>query len=674
MRVCRGRRAGRQGLVLNAAFACLLLLTMFFAAYFLFVRSQTKLTQNVLAGEKAYHLAQGGVSAAVGYFANTKEPSRLYREILAGRPPAELEGKTETLPADCEPLQKLITAVRGEASVQVEMTLLAFTTFAQVPGTSVAPDPVEKRGILKIVSTGEFAGSKRRVVTFKEVKVVTVLPYVMSKFTLFAADRAGSADLNRIKVKKVDLANTTVPPENQHAPLYLKNGAGKDPEANGWVFLGGAPWKFNLQWGQNKWGDQFQILKNGWELARASSTATPLPASFKLLLLQRGTFEGFRAENRLFAAFDFDQPVPPETSGDPVTEFTGLLRPYGAPPAATGDSEMDVSPTYLLGRVYRRFMTLRYIKRVADDRKVYLPYAPADASDPNGSVMFSTALYAPPLPQGITDPPGWPEAQLKNDVFANLYPVYRENMSNVEEQSYNRAFDFLEDPQEVDPVRRLAPVKVQHASGAPSASGFLYEPDLNDGNVVIKAAGGRELFKGALNQLVSEDLNVLERATFVGDASGFEEWLKRAPKAIPGIVYFRGGDIVIDRPLALKSGGILAVDGSITIAAPVTVDAAGQPLSLVSLTGGITCAGTGPVQASLVALRGSLTRDPGAGPLNVFGNVVVGRLSLSELCEGKDIGRIVYDPRLDPTVAGAELKNYSVQLSPWRTDYLPPAE
>lgn len=673
MQVRRGRGA-RRGMVLNTAFACLLLLTMFFAAYFLYVRSQTKLTQNVLAGEKAYHLAQAGVSAAVGYFANTKQPSQLYREILAGRPPAELDGKTEALPPDCEPLQKLITAVRGEASVQVEMTLLAFTTFAPVAGTAVAPDPVEKRGILKITSTGEFSGSKRRIVSFKEVKVVTVLPYVMSKFTLFAVDRAGSSDLNRVKVKKVDLANTTVPPENQHAPLYLKNGAGRNAEQNGWVFLGGAPWKFNLQWGQNKWGDQFQLLKNGWELARASSTATPLPASYKLLLLQRGTFEGFRAENRLFAAFDFDQPVPPETSGDPVTEFSGLLRPYGAPPAATGDSEMDVSPTYVLGRAYRRFMNLRYIKRVADDRKVYLPYAPADTSDPNGSGLFTTGLYAPPLPQGITDPPGWPESQIKNDVFANLYPVYREYMSDVEEQPYNRAADFLDDPQEVDPVRKLTPVRVQHGSGAPSASGFLYDADLNDGNVAIKTELGRELFKGALNQLVSEDLNIPERATFVGDASGFEDWLKRAPKTIPGIVYFRGGDVVIDRPLALKSGGILAVDGSITIAAPITVDPAGQPLSLVSLTGSITYAGTAPVQASLVALRGTLSRDPGAGPLDVFGNVVLGRLSLSELCEGKDMGRIVYDPRLDPTVTGAEQKSYSVQLSPWRTDYQPPAE
>src|SRR4051794_8797827 len=134
----------RVGLVLNTAFACLLLLTLMIASYFLYVRGQTRLTQNVLAGEKAYHLAQGGIAAGIGYFANSRDFSRLYRDILAGRDSAALNGATETLPPACEAIDRMISQARGEATVTVELTLLGFRPFALPdPQSPLAPDPVE---------------------------------------------------------------------------------------------------------------------------------------------------------------------------------------------------------------------------------------------------------------------------------------------------------------------------------------------------------------------------------------------------------------------------------------------------------------------------------------------------------------------------------------------------
>ena len=660
----------RKGLVLNTAFACLLLLSLMIASYFLFVRGQARLTQNVLAGEKAYHLAQGGVAAGIGYFTNTRDFARLYRDILAGKPPATLNGSTEMLPPDAEVLQRLVSAARGEATITVELALLGFKPFAAPdPNSGLAADPVEKRGILKVTSTADYAGAKRRVIAYKEVKIVNVIPYVVSKFTLFSTEHTPGDSPNLIKMKKVDLTTAEPKPENRYAPLFLKNGAGKNPEENGWVFLGGDlaahnTWMLNLTWGEKGWGEQFQLLKRPWELARASSTATPLAAAYHSMLLQRGFFEGVQADNKLFAHYAFDQPAPPPSpSDDPVGEGASLLRPYGCPAGQLADSEIDVSPTYVLGPVFRRWMDLRYVKRVADGRTVYAPYA----TDP----VFAGAAPAP-----------WPVApafDVKNDVFQNIYPFYEDYMSTVtldrrgaELETYNRACDYLDEPQEVEPPHRLAPVKVTHATG--SMPGWLYDPALNNGYVGIHDAAGRELFRGWLHQLVSADLRIPERATFRGDAGGFPAWLAKLPRSIPGIVSFSGGDVVIDRPMNLDSGGIVAADGNITIAAPITVAPGGRPLSLVSLKGSIHISTAGPVQASLVALGGTVMREAGTPPLKVLGNVVANRLSLANLCEGREPGKITYDTRLDPTAPGAEANMYAVQMSPWRSDYMPPVD
>lgn len=660
----------RSGLVLNTAFACLLLLSLMIATYFLFVRGQARLTQNVLAGEKAYHLAQGGIAAGIGYFTNTRDFAKLYRDIIAGKPATALNGATESLPPDAEVLTRLVSAARGEASISVELSLLGFKPFAPPdPGSGLAPDPVEKRGILKVTSTADYAGSKRRVVAYKEVKIVNVIPYVVSKFTLFSAERAPGDSPNLIKMKKVDLTTAEPKPENRHAPLFLKNGAAKNPEENGWVFLGGDlaahnTWVFNMTWGEKGWGEQFQLLRRGWELTRASSTATPLPAAYHAQLLQRGFFEGIQADNKMVANYNFDQPAPPPSpSDDPVGDGASLLRPYGCPAGQVPDPELDVSPTYVLGPVFRRWVDLRYIKRTADGVSQFIPYAT--------EAFFNGAAPAP-----------WPAApkfDVKNDVFGNVYPFYEDYMSQVsvdragpELETYNRACDFLEEPQEVEPQRKLNPTKVAHATG--NVNGWLYDPALNNGYVSIHDSQRRELFRGWLHQLVSADLRIPQRATFRGDAGGFAAWLANPPKAIPGIVSFSGGDIVIDKPLKLDSGGIVACDGNITVAAPITVEAGGKPLSLVSLNGSIHLSTGGPVQASLVALAGGVVREGGAPALKIQGNVVARRLSLAGLCEGPEPGKIVYDTRLDPTAADAAEHMYSVQLSPWRSDYMPPVE
>lgn len=644
-------RPNTRGIILHVALGIVVLAGLFALTYFAFVRGQTRLTQGALAGEVAYHLAQGGVSAAIGAFTNTQTPTRLY-EALVTRTPEEINGLSDRMGPESLPLDLLARKVRGDASVKVEMTLSGFARFPRPdPESGIQEDPVEKHGTLRITSTASFMGTSRRVVAFKEVRVVNVLPPVVSKFTLFVKNRIPAASLNGIRWAKGDLSSGAPAPGNVHAPLFLRNGPARNPEESGWVFLGGGAHHLNLTWGATGWGDQFLLLRNPWQVTADPSSPLALGAGHAALLMQRGVFSGIKTDNDLFTHYDFDQPP-----GDPVGEEAALLRPYGPSPTASIDPDLDVSPTYVLGQVYRRFLNFRYIRQLAIGRVAYCPYSRA-------------ADWAAPPPQPWSRPPPF---EVKVGVFGSSYALYTGYMSTVVEESVNRGLDFLSEPQELDPgARLLNTVRVRHSMGLPD---FLYDPRVNTGHVAIRTADGRKLFDGHLHRILPRDLRVSERAVFSADASRFPRWLARPPRRIPGIVHFTGGDLLIDRPLDLESGGVLAADGSIVIGAGVQVKPYGRPLSLVSLSGNIVLRTGAPVEAALVALSGTLVRETGR-PVAVRGCVAVEHLDLAAVCKAPTHGKIIYDARLDPTAAtDPRGPAYAAMLSPWRTHYLPPVE
>jgi hypothetical protein len=245
-------------------------------------------------------------------------------------------------------------------------------------------------------------------------------------------------------------------------------------------------------------------------------------------------------------------------------------------------------------------------------------------------------------------------------------------MSTIVEESFNRGLDFLEEPQSLDPpLRMLSPSRVSHAMGL---ADFLYDPQANTGQVVMRTEDGRKVFDGYLHRLVPDDLRIRERAVFSAPAARASRWLARRPRRVPGIVHFKGGDLVIEHPLELESGGIVAADGSIVVAAPVRVKPYGKPLSLVALDGDVVIKTPGAIEASLVALSGTIVKDADR-PIFVRGSVAVNHLDYGAICRSSGHGKIVYDARLDPTVgAGSRRSTYAVHLSPSRAQYAPPAE
>lgn len=625
--------------------AFVLLLALFVMFYFNFMQGQSQIARRMVAGEVAIQLAQGGVSAGIAYFGNTREPSRLYK-LLVTESPEKINGQTEELPlTDHAVVQRMLADYGGQAKLEVELTLLNFQPFYKKTesDSGIVYGQTEKFGTLKIVSTAIFNGTPKRIVAFKLLKVVNAVPYVVSKFTLFAQERALTSP-NQVKMRKVDLKLGEADVKNVHGPLFLRHGPERKPEESGWVFLGGGDYRLNLTWGEKGFGEQFQMLRKPWEMVSDPTIQPPLPSNFQTLLLHRGFFQGIKADNDLFDHFDFDR------TPDPVGEKASVLHLFGAPADAGVFPDMDISPTYVLGQVYRRYLALRYIRKLDTRQVSFLPFAGiGDWTGPS------------PAPWQAA-----PAFDVRAEAFSGNFVQYAQVMSQVVQEPYNRAADNLGEHQEVDPPATLTDTR-RLTHRLPQHKDFLYEPSLNNGEVSIREADGKRLFDGSLTRIRMEDLFLRERAVFTMPADKFPAFLAAKKRRIPGILFFTGGDIDINQDLDLDSGGIIAASGSITISGRITVKPFGRPLVLASQGGDIKLSGTSRVEASLVALNGTVRREPGT-PMDVLGNIVASALDLDKLTANSPPGRVVYDTRLDPTTPGGA--TYAVYMGPARDHYL----
>ena len=643
----------RQGFFLNVALALIILLGLLVLTYFNFMRGQSRLTQGMLAGEVAYHLAQAGLSAGVAYFTNTRQPCNLYK-LVTTEGTDRINGRTEALPIRGNPVvTRLLSEYNDEATLAVDLELANFKPFytRTESESGIVYGTVEKYGTLRLTSTGSFQGVKRRVIAFKDVKVIDLVPYVVSKFTLFLEEKPPGAGPNLVVIKKTDIRNGEPDRSNKNGPIFFRHGPERKLEENGWVFLGGGDYRLNLTWGENGWGEQFQMLKRGWIINSDPEASAPLPPDYVTAMLQRGFFDQVKSDNDLLDGYDFDGGT------DPITQKATVLHLYGAPAENSVDPELDLSPTYVLGQVRRRFLDLRYIRRLSDGKKSFLPFC-------------ALSDWQKPAPAPWPAPP---EFDVKADVFGGDFDRYAPYMSNVPQVqsrklSYNRSIDYMADPQELDPPYKLMDtVRVTHRM--PQNRDFLYEPALNTGDVIVKTQSGRKLFDGNLSRIVMEDLFLKQRAIYTVPAASFGRFLSKRKK-IPGIVLFTGGDVAITKDVEFESGGIIAASGSITVRANVRVKPYGRPLVLASLGGSVHLKGARRVEASLVALNGTITREPGSR-LDVLGNLVARSIDLDKFTLNCDAGRVIYDPRLDPTVGSGA--NNAVYLSPSRDYYLVPS-
>lgn len=631
-------------MLLYVVLGVVVVLGVFIMSFQTFVRNETAMSRHLLAGEAAWQVSRAGVAAGLAWFENVRTPCPLRRLLMEQRAEA-LEGASAELPVeDHGPLQAVMMPHGEKAWLKVTLELHAFQSLNQgVPRSpaGVLYGNVEKRGILQVVAEATVEKQTRVLVGQKEIRVVCTVPYVVSKFTLFAGElrELGSPTvkanhLDRLVLSRTSFERAEVDPASPSGVLRLFHGDDEALEDRGFVFLGSDGERvLNLAYGDGPAGEAHHLLRSAWEVVPTSGGPN---AGYRVKFLEKGFFTGIRSETDLLDHYPLD--APPD---DPPGEGASLLQLLGSP--------QEPSATVVLGNLRRRFLMLRYLRKVSTGQHVPLPWS-------------SPSTWGPP-------PSPWPAPQVYDasiEGFDDVYDRYAACMSSVWEEPYSCSVDQVAagDYAGMLPPRALAaPRRVTHPDGI---TDFLYLPERNDGRVVLSTASGTELFRGDLRDMSSADLRIPERATFSIPAERFAEFMASEPTRIPGILHVTGGGVTLDRPLRLADGGIICADGPVTVSQAPAVAPGGRALVLVSLLGDVTVTTEDPVQASLVALRGTLRKGSGQA-VHVEGAVALGWLDPGTLLRGGGDVVIRYDgDRLDPTRAGGA---YAVTMAPERTLY-----
>ena len=637
----RHRQESRRGVLLYAVLGLAMLLAIFLFSYYTFVMSETQMTKHIMSSEVAYHIAQAGVSAGVAWFENTKKPCAL-RNKLIGSKVSAVNSLCEEMDIDSHaPLQEILSQYGDLVSLEVILSLDGFKPIFAVPRavSGIVYNDVEKMGVLRVRSVATFRGTRRTLVAHKQVMVVSMLPYVVSKFTLFARElhslggpSVKTNHLNAMKLKRNGFEGQPAGGLTGYGYLRLNHGSQSKVEDRGWVFLGSGEERFlNLSMGRGDTGENHHLLKAPWEITSGNT----LNSGYTIKFIQKGVFTDIKADNDIYDYYPFGKP-----NHDPIHDKAALLQLFG--------SANKPSATLTLGRLYRRFLMLRYARKVSTNQHVMLPFCPQ--------------AFFGPAPKPWNSQPSF---DVVKEAFDDNYGRYASCMSSLYEEPYNRSFDFIDGSYTgMTPPRKLVDIKrLKHPDGL---TDFLYKPDRNTGKVDIYTSDGGKLFNGNLRQVISNDLVLPPRATYTLQSKKFKNFLASKPKKIPGIVYFKGGPIVIDKELKLEEGGVICADGAITIKTPISVKANKRPLALVSLKGDITIKTEEKVQASLVALGGTLRKSQGSS-LIIEGNVVLQSLDPETLLRGGGDVNITFDDRLDPT--RPQNTAYACFLSPQRAYY-----
>lgn len=650
-------RARRRGVVLAIVGALVLVIAVGTFMLQRVMHQRYLESHRYTAGEVAVHLAEAGVNVTLERVRedSLRPGSRFHELLVLGRADA-VRGLSEDLSS---PFLDELVEILGDASLSVRVELRDFRAYQEGGGLrGVVGDPREKFGQLVVVARAEVRGVARTLHAARQVKVVNVTAPVLSKFTLFLRSRAGQ-DPNLLGYDRVDPAAGFTLEGAPASPLVLFHRPEQFPavvdgrfdslaavfedlvpDAGGLVYLGGEePWDLNLVHGPGAGPLEEQHLLRRTRY-RVASTLAGVEGEVGMTF---GFYDGALESAPLGGAPGQPARLVGPTGG-PVAPGTSALHLYG--------DVGNVSPTPVLGPVFRRYLTLRLL-----DGQWYPHRTPEQ--------FRSLGTQAP---------------------FGGSYPEYARIMARVEHESYNRGFDYVATNSEalVDPrlvVARETPfVPAVRLSAAvlgrlgPAVAGdehFLYAAPgaPSPGSVRLSRLGGGEredLFLGALADLDGELLQaaLTAKATYaVDDAAGFRErFLDGARVTTPGVLWVRRGDLELE-DLQASRGLMILVEGSLTLRGPVTgqVGESGvrEPITLVSLGGDVRVETGAAIQAQLVALRG---RVRSRGRLEVQGGLAAESLDLRTMVQGPGSRRVTYDPIFDTTSPEAYAHQLQVTL------------
>jgi|GEM_PF-1905586 hypothetical protein len=669
----------RKGFLVPLAIAILAILFVLGTTLFMVSRQHLHSARFYADRESAYHVGAGCVELGV-------EVLESFLEFLNNPDPATFP-KHENLPTELEEIgsqffnpdgsikedsatslsSTLKDSLTGSSEFSVDLRLgIKQMKLLSGPDTvgGVPPDDREAIYLFTITADVTGEGASLKVIAFKQWRIVNILLPVLGKFTLFTRDQ-GTLTVNGVP-------DTKLPADLRAIPIAINSGQSlgsteklsaldlkKHILSQGWIFLGGSPWSLSLShgWGAEKYQDAFttrglEYYKVG-EGVRSGKDSRLIQLSLNPSV---GEFEWWRMITGFYKELSTTEEFEVLSHlGVDLVSYSSTLNLYG--------TAQNPSPTLVLGDVRRRWALLQGLFNEKNGIWAALPFLQRDEFEteptwPGGASPSSVAII--------------------KDNFDDDYEEYKFQMSQVIEEGYNegilRALD-LSDPAWNDRFHL-------ECEGLESSVQDLLlleslTVDSMNKRFCNRIVGGVYSLLDEDSKLLFEEVDLesftnlshLERRS-AREYETFQEFLQEHVDPVSGLLDLGGvvtikGSVNIQTPIviAIGKGGNLLVEGNVEIGAPIQ-NPGREPFTIVSLGGDLKVKASSPVQASLVALEGTLflpSRFQIEGAIasdTVVIDVPSGSLPLASE------RNLIYNLSLDPTKVANRNSAYRIMQDP----------
>ena len=568
--------------------------------------------------ERAYHLAIGGLNAGRTFldnglkFINAGDPDTFPKLDKA---PKELKSLTNWLlnqlndPTSAgeefifnpPEIQKLIDSQSGS---KIKLSLVLNSPKSIYSGTNSGFKVDQREVLFRIILTVEAninrAGVK--VQSFSVIHWASVLPSVLGKFVLMLK-QPDQLNLNPIKDSNKNLKTAPINIISGSSPVISQKWnptqARDEIDRRGWIFLGSSA---QLNFGCSAAGGlkEFSEPLDNQGYFFNLETASTLDNS--------QTYEYFTVKRPIYSEINDD-----EETRELLTNLDQQEYSYSSSLNLFG-SIKEPSPTFVIGNVLRRIILLQGIYHKSEGDSYPMPYLDQET--------FYRAKEGPDMTGG------WPGINDRNLITilynhfehiakadgATGFEKYKDRASQVISYPMNEInLEYIELPKGISnsPFPKLQsglaenPPELQRLKSMGSQVAF-HQPLLS-GVLTIKNDHGMPVFENADLANISDLDFFKQKARHFDDQSSFYQALNRNSKlSIGGVAYIKG-NLHIDKPIFVDTGGsgMILVQSDIKISSEI-IKTDGETLTLISLGGNISVESSKKIQAGLIAMQGKV--------------------------------------------------------------------
>lgn len=645
----------KKGIILPGVLVLISVLVLLAVTRHFFSRQQMHFSALLAEKEQAYHIAVGLREIAVKQinraieFYNSSDPETfpkleksdattrpLLEKLLSGT--NEPSGKAFKLSLTSESAEEYLTMIRKNGvEPSAAETIISFTPekpLFENSGRGIVPDPAEIFWKLIIRCRVRVDRSEATAVWYKQGRTISIQPSIPGKFSFFVLE------------PEPDKLN--LPLSESSLPLVINNGnitsaesinppeSGEFIDRQGWVYLG-----------EN--AEITMRLNRQAPFLNGNFFISPVDSSDYLATL--GTFAWY------YYCDGFDKSL--KTSPDGISPFAEFAENQILPTSSVlfNGSKDSPSPTLVIGRVLRSYPIIQGLTGRKSGKR--FPF-PAISGETFNGTSWPCRLKAA-------------EAEMIKRNFSNDYQKYSQRMSFIYHEPFNaanlqslklgklhREYAILQ-PSALPAETGSLPVSRRLQANSAPAGFFDF---VSATTFSLTDENGRQILREASFASMSDPEFLRQRASLV--CSNFKELVNKISGAdktlkFPGAALVKD-DVDINSPMQISdAGGLLLVNGNVTVSAPVTVSK-GALFTIVSLGGNISVSDKISVDSGLICLSGLLQIGRGS---KINGGIACKRFSAD--LSGPVAAEIRYHKAADPTDSKAVRASY--RLSPDEKEY-----